>query len=31
VEQGTIVHELLESVPIEATAGVHERPGVRPA
>ena len=31
VEQGTIVRELLESVPIEAAAGVQERPGVRPA
>ncbi len=30
VEQGTIVHELLESVPIEATAG-QDRSGVRPA
>jgi MoxR-like ATPase len=31
VEQGTIVHELLESVPIETAAGVHEQPGIRPA
>jgi MoxR-like ATPase len=31
VEQGTIVHELLDSVPIEATAAGHERPSVRPA
>src|SRR4029453_7568604 len=31
VEQGTIVHELLESVPIETAAGAHERPGIRPA
>jgi MoxR-like ATPase len=30
VEQGTIVRELLESVPIEATAG-QDRSGVRPA
>ncbi|HVQ22260.1 MAG TPA: MoxR family ATPase [Candidatus Saccharimonadia bacterium] len=30
VEQGTIVHELLESVPIEAAAG-QDRSGVRPA
>jgi MoxR-like ATPase len=30
VEQGTIVRELLESVPIEAATG-QERPGVRPA
>ena len=31
VEQGTIVRELLESVPIEAATTGHERPGVRPA
>jgi MoxR-like ATPase len=31
VEQGTIVRELLESVPIEAAAPGHERPSVRPA
>jgi MoxR-like ATPase len=31
VEQGTIVRELLESVPIEAAAPGTERPGVRPA
>ena len=31
VEQGTIVRELLESVPIEAAPAGHERPGVRPA
>ena len=30
VEQGTIVRELLESVPIESTAG-QDRSGVRPA
>ena len=30
VEQGTIVRELLESVPVEAAAG-QDRSGVRPA